>query len=191
MNRPVFTIMLGAIGLIAGCAATPGRGPYESSAPADRHSTRADDLNREAVAVIETDPAKAERLLREALSADLFHGPAHNNLGTLLLAKGRLYEASEEFTWGSKLLPGHPDPRMNLALTLELAGRSDDAISTYRTALEVYPEHIPTLQALTRLQIRVGRLDANTASNLATISLRGESEEWRGWARLELARRDR
>jgi len=34
-------------------------------------------------------------------------------------------------------MPGHPDPRMNLALTLEQAGRTDETIQTYKTALEV------------------------------------------------------
>ena len=36
-------------------------------------------------AVIASDPAKAESLLREALGYDLYHGAAHNNLGVLLL----------------------------------------------------------------------------------------------------------
>ncbi len=54
------------------------------------------------------------------------------NLGTQLLLKGDLYATSEEFPWASKLLHGHPDPRMHLALTLEIAGWTDDALSTYR-----------------------------------------------------------
>jgi len=33
--------------------------------------------------LIDSDPAKAAELLREALTADLFFGPAHNNLGVL------------------------------------------------------------------------------------------------------------
>jgi len=45
-------------------------------------------------------------------------------------------------------MPGHPDPRMNLALTLERAGRTDEAIQTYKTALEVFPGHVPTEQAV-------------------------------------------
>ena len=49
-----------------------------------------------------------------------------------------------------KLMPGHPGPRMNLALTLEQAGRTDEAIQTYKTALEVFPGHVPTEQALAR-----------------------------------------
>ena len=46
------------------------------------------------------EPDRAEALLREALTADLFQAKAHNNLGVLLLAKGDLYildKASGEF----------------------------------------------------------------------------------------------
>ena len=179
-------LVIGTLGVLAifpvGCAARR-TGPYTTGSESVRHPMEADRLNQAAVAVIDTDPARAEQLLRDALTADLYHGPAHNNLGTVYLAQGRLYEASEEFQFAKRCLPGHPDPRLNLALTLEMAGRTDDALATYRTALDVYPEHIPTLQALTRLQIRAGRTDADTARNLSILALRGETAEWREWAR--------
>ena len=89
---------------------------------------------------------------------------------------------------GEKLLPGHPDPRMNLAFALEHAGRTDDALATYATALEVYPDHIPTIEAMTLLQLRAGKTDERTPRMLADIQLRGETEHWRGWARLQAAR---
>lgn len=88
-------------------------------------------------------------------------------------------------------MPGHPDPRLNLALTLERAGRTDEAISTYRAALETYPGHMPTLQALTRLQLYTGNRADTTASNLREIALRGEDASWRTWAQAELAHRGR
>jgi Tfp pilus assembly protein PilF len=88
-----------------------------------------------------------------------------------------------------KLLPGHPDPRMNLALTLERAGRIDEAARTYASALEVYPGHVPTMQALARLQVRHGRADDRILEYLRTIAIEGETARWREWARGELARR--
>jgi len=182
-------LLVGLAAVLAGCSTTP-TSPYLTGNDRGRNPDLAERLNSQAAAIIESNPDRAEKLLREALAADLYHGPAHNNLGTLLLAQGDLYDASEEFQWAAKLLPGHPDPRMNLALTLEIAGRTDEALSTYRTALELYPEHIGSIQALTRLQIRTGALDDGTPTNLATIALRGETEQWRQWARLELARRD-
>ncbi|MBK9189388.1 MAG: tetratricopeptide repeat protein [Phycisphaerales bacterium] len=142
----------------------------------------------EAADLIATDPPRAEALLRDALNADLYNGPAHNNLGAVFLSQGKLYEAAGEFEWARKLMPGHPDPRLNLALVLEKAGRTDEALATYATALEVFPAHIPSMQALTRLQLRAGRADDRTAEMLDEIALRGESTLWRDWARLQRAR---
>lgn len=174
---------------VGGCATHPTN-PYTMADGVERNQVLAQKLHEQAVGVIDDDPKEAERLEREALAADLYHGPAHNNLGTLLLRQGKLYEASEEFEWARKLLPGHPNPRMNLALTLEIAGRSDEAIATYKTALEVYPEHIPSVEALARIQVRTFKTDEQTGELLKTIALRGETQQWREWARLEMARRD-
>lgn len=77
---------------------------------------------------------------------------------------------------------------MNLALTLETAGRTDEALTTYAAALEVYPEHIPTMQALTRLQLRSGKTTDRTAAMLDQVALRGESQIWRDWAQLQRTR---
>ena len=85
-------------------------------------------------------------------------------------------------------MPGHPDPRMNLALTLERAGRIDEALDTYETALEVYPNHLPTVQALVRLQLRYDRADGRTTKMLKEIALRGETSQWRQWARSQMTR---
>lgn len=71
---------------------------------------------------------------------------------------------------------------MNLALTLEQAGKTDEAIQTYRTALEVWPGHIGTIQALAKLHV-VGQLPATELDGwLDEIALRGETGPWREWA---------
>ena len=48
-------------------------------------------------------------------------------------------------------MPGHPDPRQSLALVLEHAGHFAEAFTAYESALEVAPEHVPTMQAYARL----------------------------------------
>lgn len=170
----------------AGCASSIG--PYVAVRPEHRDTARAEALTRQAADLIQTDLEQAERLLREALTADLFHGPAHNNLGVIYLKDGRLYEAAGEFEWARKLMPGHPDPRLNLGLALEQGGRIDDAIDAYRSALDVAAEHPATVQALVRCQLRYGRTDAMTSKYLDLIALRGEPH-WREWARgMELMR---
>jgi len=175
-----------ALGLLA--CRSAGSGPYERPGEGGRNTIRAQELNAQAADLIATEPAKAEDLLRAALTADIFFGPAHNNLGVLHLKAGRLYEAAEEFEWARKLMPGHPDPRMNLALTLEQAGKTDQAIQTYKTALEVWPGHIATIQALARLEVSHGRKSVELLGWLDSVSVQGESAVWRDWARAELAR---
>lgn len=160
--------------------------PYEAPSAGDRDSLKAQELTRQAVELMDSDSERAERLLREALAADLFHGPAHNDLGVLMLRKNAYYEAANEFEWARKLMPGHPDPRMNLGLTLEKAGRIEEALTTYSAALEVYPGHIPTMQAMARLQIRRNRVDEQTRRMLEEIALSGETQHWREWARMQL-----
>ena len=194
----IITLSLLAITLVApllwGCSTTtaprPGSAssPYATPSAESRSPLEAERLTLKAAGYIGHDDDRAEQLLREALAHDLYHGPAHCNLGVVFLNQGKLYEAANEFEWARKLMPGHPDPRMNLALTLERAGRYNDALATYTTALEVYPGHLPSMQAITRLQIRTGRTDSRTGEYLKNIALRGESEEWRDWARFQLTR---
>jgi Tfp pilus assembly protein PilF len=174
---------------LVGCASQPRTppSPYVTATEADRNTGRAEQLTRDAVALLDGDPVEAERILREAIAWDIYHGPAHNNLGVLCLRRGRLYEAANEFEWARKTMPGHPDPRFNLALTFERAGRTDEALAMYGTALEVYDGHIASVQAIARLQVKRGRADARTREFLDEIALRGESERWREWAKLKLA----
>ncbi len=179
--------VLGTVLTMGGCTSTHSSSPYAAQPEAQRDPRHADELNARAADLIERDPPKAESLLREALAADLYHGPAHNNLGALYLAQGKLYEAAGEFEWARKLLPGHPDPRMNLALTLEKAGRTDEALATYETALEVYPQHLPSMQALARLRVRAGRTGERTDELLKEVAFKSEDARWRDWARMRLA----
>jgi len=176
-------LVLAAMAASASCSSSPARGPYAPLSEGQRDTVKAQKLNQDAAKIIDGDPSEAEKLLREALTADLYLGPAHNNLGVVYLKQGDLYAAAGEFEWARKLMPGSPDPRMNLALTLERAGRTDEALSTYASALEVNSAHIETIQALTRLQIRAGKSDDTTKGQLEEIAMRGTSERWRVWAR--------
>ena len=190
-HRTIRLLLLTCVLVAVGCEAsktTRGTGPYHTIREENRDPYLAQQLNMRAASLLETDPEEAKRLLGEALTADIYFGPAHNNLGVLHLQQGRLYEAANEFEWARKLMPGHPDPRMNLAMTLERAGRIEDALATYRTAIEVYPEHMPSIQAMTRLELRHHRTTESTYRNLGLVALRGESSEWRDWARFQMSK---
>ena len=174
---------------LAACKAASA-GPYAPESEARRDPVRAQELSARAADLIATDVGEAEHVLREALGADLFFGPAHNNLGVVYLKQKKLYEAAGEFEWARKLMPGHPDPRMNLALTLEQAGQTDEAIATYRTALVVWPGHIATVQALAKLHVVSGRDSPELEEWLGEVAVRGETEPWRAWALRQRARSD-
>ncbi len=173
---------------LTGCASSSG--PYRPASADIRSPLRAERLTQEAVAAIDRgDDARGESLLTQALTADLYHGPAHNNLGVLYLNQGKLYEAASEFEWARKLMPGHPDPRTNLAMTLERAGQIDSAMDEYRSALEVWPGHMPTIQAYARCQVKHGQPQEDLLGLVEQIALRGETPEWRQWAQLQHAKR--
>ncbi len=192
-------LLLAAAPAPLGCASSRGgSGPYATQSEQSRDPAAAQRLSLEAAAILEApgplgpeDYARAEGLLRQALTADLYHGPAHNNLGIVYLKQSppKLYEAAGEFEWARKLLPGHPDPRLNLALTMERAGRVDEAIANCRTALEVYPDHLASMQQLARLQVKHAKADAETPRLLSEIALRGSTPKWQEWARREMLRR--
>lgn len=192
------TLALMLLAAAAGCAPSGSNGqiassPYSTPSASNRNSLAAQELTQRAAKLLENDPpkfAEAEKLLCEALTHDIQFGPAHNDLGVVHLQQGKVYEAAQEFEWARKLMPGHPDPRMNLAITLESVGRVDEALAAYDSALEVYPNHLPTIQALARLQMRRDRTDERTDGFLREIALRGENETWRDWAQMHLALTD-
>jgi tetratricopeptide (TPR) repeat protein len=177
----ILAVCLVALSL-ASCRATTA-GPYSPLAEGSRDTSAAEKLNRKAADLIDTAPADAESLLREALTRDVFYGPAHNNLGVVFMNHGKLYEAANEFEWARKLLPDSPDPRVNLALTMERAGRREEAFRGYLAALEVTPECVAAMQGAATIALRDGRAETRVESWLAKIALAGESAAWRDWAR--------
>ena len=172
----------------ASCAATSSRMPSPTHQGTAGNPKRAQALATEAMLVIESDPARAEELLRLALKADPYDGPAHNDLGVLCLRQSRLYEAATEFEAARKLMPGSPDPRLNLGLTFERAGLYERAFTAYDAALEALPTHIRTIQAVARLTLRTGRTSDRLPGMLEDIALRGETSDWRSWATEQMSR---
>ena len=186
MKRFVVCVSLAlCLGATSSCVSTAdgGSGPYSTQEGARRETAKAERLTKEAAELLDEDPKRAEELLREALTADIFFGPAHNNLGVIHLNRGDLYEAANEFEWSRKLMPGHPDPRFNLAMTLEQAGQVDEALASYSAALEVYDGFLPAIQGLALLTVKSGRDDERLEGWLKAIALRSESGQWRTWAK--------
>ena len=177
------------VALLVACRTTSDVGPYQRPDVVVRNAAEAQRFTQLAGDLADGNPEQAEVLLRQALTADLYHGPAHNNLGVLFLKAGKLYDATIEFEWARKLMPGHPDPRTNLAITLERAGRTTDAIDAYRAALEVAPEDLTATQGLAAALLRSNQPDTTLPRLLDRIALAGTSDTWRSWASARRVRR--
>lgn len=176
--------------LLGACRSSAPLTAYNPPAESARNPVEADRLSRQAADAIERGELdKAESLLRQALAHDLYFGPAHNNLGVVFLERGQLYEAANEFEWARKLMPSEPDPRVNLGICLERAGRIDDAMASFDAALQVSPEHLPAIQGAALLAVRSGRDEQRIAGWLDSIALRGEAV-WRAWAKRRSTRSD-
>ena len=169
---------------VSGCASPqqPTREVVRVASPT-RQPDEAAAFTREATRRIdEGEPARARRLLERALEADASFGPAHNNLGLLLLGTGRLYEAALAFERASALMPRQTEPRFNLGLVLERAGRLDEAVEKYERALAQAPDNPRVLGALVRARLRRGDRDATLRQQLDRLILRETRPNWREWA---------
>ncbi len=184
--------VIGAL-LASGCGSDSARGPYSTDGRTTRNVAKAEDRYQAALAALAVTPPddrSAEALLRSALGYDLYHGEAHNNLGVLWLKQDRLYEAAEEFEWARKLLPGHPEPRVNLAIALERGGKHGEALDAARTALEVRPGNLAAIKTIAVIQIRESLTDDTTRAHLDAIVTRSNDQVWRAWAERERLKLD-
>ena len=117
MNR-MTTIALVPIclALVAGGCHT-GRetptGSYETIAADPQRDTQAARKHNAASVILLKDDCldQAEARLKTALKADLFFGPAHNNLGTVYYRQKKFYLAAWEFQYAAKLMPTKAEPR--------------------------------------------------------------------------------
>ncbi|MFO1204311.1 MAG: methyltransferase domain-containing protein [Burkholderiales bacterium] len=71
-----------------------------------------------------------EAACREALRLDPDFADAHNNLGNVLLARGRHAAAIDAFGTALRLRPADPNVACNRALALKLSGRVTEAVAT-------------------------------------------------------------
>jgi Flp pilus assembly protein TadD len=131
--------------------------------------------------------SEAEAEFKAALSADVFLGPAHNNLGLVYYQQKRLYLAAWEFQYASKLMPTKAEPRNNLGMVLESVGKLDEAAKTYEEALKLEPDSVQVAGNLARTYVRSGRKDSRTREVLEAVAMKDLRPDWREWARGRLA----
>lgn len=129
---------------------------------------------------------EAEQVLKEALAADVMHGPSHNNLGKAYYELGKFYLAAWEFQYAAKLMPDQPEPRNNLGLVLERVGRLDEAVGSYAEAIKLAPDNIDALGNLTRARVKRGDGGPELRELLTRLAFRDPRPAWAEWARERL-----
>jgi Flp pilus assembly protein TadD len=177
-------LVIGVLLAAAGCRSS-SRGDAQASGVRD--TERARQLNERAYKLLnEGKLAEAERLLRDALAADMTFGPARNNLGLVYYQTGRWYEAAWEFEYAVRLMPFQPEPRNNLGMVLEDAGKLSDAAEAYAKARQIEPDNPLYIGNLAKARVRRGDRDAETRALLEELLLKDPRPEWKEWARLTL-----
>jgi Tfp pilus assembly protein PilF len=176
--------------ILAGCQKpTLTTEDYQTVAKDPRRDTeKARGLTADAVSQIDAGHLDdAEKTLRAAIVADLFYGPAHNNLGLVYFQEKRLYLAATEFQYAVKLMPGATQPHNNLGMVFESIGRLEEAERNYDEALALAPDNTEVTSNLARVRVRQGRKDDKTRRLLEDVVMKSDRPDWVQWARDRLA----
>jgi len=178
--------------LLFGCAALPWHDKpaqkYETVATNKRRDTKTAQIKHaEALALLDKDRekhlSKAEKLLNEALVADVRYGPAHNSLGMVYYLQNKLYLAAWEFEYAAKLMPDHAQPYNNLGLVYEQAGKYEEAISYYAMALSRDENDPQVTGNLVRARLAMGDKGGDVKEMISHLALNHPDPGWQEWAR--------
>jgi len=110
--------------------------------------------------------AEAEVVARKASETDARSGEAFAVLGSAIIAGDakKWGDAIAQAQQGAFLNPRHPVVQVEVGRIFEAGGNLDQAVSSYRKALEADPTYVPALLALVEAQLRSGKTDDALAS---------------------------
>lgn len=193
--RMVTVAMSGILGVVGGCASLSKNDKvnYETVACDDiANFEEARKLNAKGLLAFEKQNLEgAEKHFREALVQNTNYGPAHNNLGQVLLARHELYTAAWEFELAANLMPDRVEPIINQGLVYELAGRHERAEQFYRMAYEMDPRNGEAIGCLARVLIKQEAQPMEIHHLLKELILHESRPEWVYWAEELVATRYR
>lgn len=195
--RPGYRLLLlAAAVMLTGCGwEMPSQKPpaYRTTAGDPRRDTElAGMLNARAVQLISQGClAEAEVVLKDALAADLFHGPAHNNLGVVHFQQQKFYLAAWQFQYAARIMPAKAEPKNNLGLVFEAVGRLREAGEQFEQALALDPDNPEIIGNLAKTRIATNRKDEFTRQLLTDLVMKDSRPEWNAWARERLVLMDK
>ena len=103
--------------------------------------------------------SNAETLYRVTLQKNPKCWMAHDNLGVILVSKGRYDEAIEHYHEALVLRPRNARSHYDLGIALRQKGRLGDAILEYEKALQIRPNYEKTHNNLGNILLQTGQLD--------------------------------
>src|SRR5207237_850288 len=107
----------------------------------------------------------------EALRIYPDYTEAHNNLGNLLVADGKLEEAIEHFRAALKISPDSASAQNNLGNALARQGKVGEAIPCFREAARLKPDYLEARHNLASAYLAQGRIDEAITEFTAILKL--------------------
>jgi tetratricopeptide (TPR) repeat protein len=101
----------------------------------------------------------SETLWTHTLASTTGNYAAHVSLGNVLLQKGRVDEAINQYQEALQIRSNYADARLNLGNALHQEGRMDEAINQYQLALEIKPDDAGAHNNLGNVLLEQGRTD--------------------------------
>jgi tetratricopeptide (TPR) repeat protein len=84
---------------------------------------------------------------------------AQNNLGVVLLQKGKVNEATSRYQKALEIKPDFAEAHNNLGVVLFKEGRRDEAITQFREALQIDPHYAPACNNAGNALLKQGNVD--------------------------------
>jgi tetratricopeptide (TPR) repeat protein len=104
---------------------------------------------------------------------------AHTNLGSLLLAGGRVAEAIAQFETALRIYPSDPIAHFDLGSALWQSNRDDEAINEYRKAVRIDPGLVEAHAGLAQVYLSAGRTPEAIEELESVVRLRPDDTETR------------
>src|SRR5262249_29136663 len=102
------------------------------------------------------------------------HAQAHNNLGSVLFAKGSFNEAATHFRRAIEISPNLADAHNNLGKLLTIEGHTKEAIEHLNRALEILPNYPDGHYNMARALFAQGRVVEAAEHYRTALDLRPE-----------------
>jgi len=119
----------------------------------------------------------SDTLWSYSLACDADNYIAQNNLGLVLLQKGRMEAAAASFHRALQIKPGYAEARNNLGEVLLRMGKVDAAITNFQEALLIRPDFAEAHDNLGNALLQIGKVDAAMAHCRRALQIKPDDAE--------------